>query len=120
MQDRLALIAGSQPQSKPISSNFEASLALFREIEDLLTNSTFNQPSLLNTAAGLSDAGVGAREVGIAGQIDHSNIERKGVHGEYSRGCDGCLSDSARERGDGRKYASQVLRVKYTLVCTCA
>jgi hypothetical protein len=120
VQDRLALIAGSQPQSKPISSNFEASLALFREIEDLLTNSTFNQPSLLNTAAGLSDAGVGAREVGIAGQIDHSNIERKGVHGEYSRGCDGCLSDSARERGDGRKYASQVLRVKYTLVCTCA
>jgi len=72
--DRLVLIAGSQPHSKLISSNFEASLALFREIEDLLTSSTFN--------------------------------------GGYLRGCDGCLSDSARERGDGRQHASQVLRVK--------
>ena len=71
---KLVLIAGSQPHSKLISSNFEASLALFREIEDLLTSSTFN--------------------------------------GGYLRGCDGCLSDSARERGDGRQHASQVLRVK--------
>jgi len=74
VQDRLVLIAGSQPHSKLISSNFEASLALFREIEDLLTSSTFN--------------------------------------GGYLRGCDGCLSDSARERGDGRQHASQALRVK--------
>lgn len=120
VQDRLALIAGSQPHSKLISSNFEASLALFCEIEDLLTSSTFIQPSRSNSAAGLSDAGVGAREVGIAGLIDKGNFERKGVHEEYSRGCDGCLSDSARERGDWCKYASQVLRVSCTLVCTCA
>ena len=105
VQDRLAVIASSQPQSNIAASSLDASLALFREIEDLLT--TFHSPK--ETADETSSArGMG---IGGKGREDHCGGARPSVQGGYARGCSGC---SRRECA-----AAQVLRVHRSRAHMC-